>query len=51
MLCDDERPELKEIYGDCAATFKAWNSESLSRESALVAVARLISGGMGGGAA
>jgi len=32
MLCDDERPELRDVYGDCAATFRAWDSDSLQKE-------------------
>lgn len=32
MLCDDERSELRDVYGDAAATFKAWNGTSLERE-------------------
>ncbi len=32
MLCDDERPELQEVYRDSAATFKAWDSASLEKE-------------------
>jgi hypothetical protein len=32
MLCDDERPELCDVYGETAATFRAWNSASLERE-------------------
>lgn len=32
MLCDDERPEIHEVYGDSAATYKAWDSASLERE-------------------
>lgn len=31
MLSDDERPELRDIYGDAAATFKAWDSADLER--------------------
>lgn len=32
MLCDDERPEIRDVYGDSAATFRAWNSDDLSRQ-------------------
>lgn len=32
MLCDDERPELYDVYGESAATFRAWDSASLERE-------------------
>jgi len=32
MLCDDDRPEVRDIYGDSAATFAAWNSASLEKE-------------------
>lgn len=31
MLCDDERAELFDVYGDSAATFRAWDSTSLER--------------------
>jgi len=29
MLCDDERPELFDVYGESAATFRAWDSADL----------------------
>lgn len=32
LLSDDDRPELRDVYGDSAATFTAWNSASLERE-------------------
>lgn len=32
MLCDDERPELLDVYGDAAATFKAGDSADLRRQ-------------------
>lgn len=32
MLCDDERPELRDVLGDAAATFRAWDRASLRRE-------------------
>lgn len=32
MLCDDERSELFDVYGDSAAPFRAWDSASLERE-------------------
>jgi hypothetical protein len=32
MLIDDERPEVRDVYGDSAATFRAWDSASLRRE-------------------
>lgn len=32
MLCDDERAEIFEVLGEAAATFRAWDSKSLSRE-------------------
>jgi spore maturation protein CgeB len=32
MLCDDERPELWDVYGESAATFRAWNSADLERQ-------------------
>ena len=32
MLSDDERPELREVYGESAATFKAWDSADLERQ-------------------
>jgi spore maturation protein CgeB len=31
MLSDDDRPELHDIYGDSAATFRAWDASDLSR--------------------
>jgi spore maturation protein CgeB len=33
MLCDDERPELREVYGACAATFRAWDSADLAKQA------------------
>lgn len=32
MLCDDERAEAAEVYGDSVALFDAWSSVSLERE-------------------
>lgn len=32
LLSDDERPELRDVYGDSAATFKAWDSDDLERQ-------------------
>lgn len=32
MLCDDERSEIHEVYGDAAATFRAWDSADLARQ-------------------
>ena len=32
MLCDDERPELREVYGEAAATFRAWDSADLDKQ-------------------
>ena len=32
MLSDDERPEIHDVYGDAAATFKAWDSADLERQ-------------------
>jgi hypothetical protein len=32
LLSDDERPELFDVYGESAATFKAWDGASLERE-------------------
>lgn len=32
MLCDDERPELQDVYGDSAATFRAWDRDDLIRQ-------------------
>lgn len=32
MLCDDERAELRDVYGDSAATFRAWDREDLRRQ-------------------
>lgn len=32
MLCDDERPELFDVLGDSAATFRAWDRDDLSRQ-------------------
>lgn len=32
MLCDNERAEAAEVYGDSVALFDAWNSASLERE-------------------
>lgn len=32
MLCDDERPELLDVYGEAAASYRAWDSASLERE-------------------
>lgn len=32
MLCDDERPELRDVFGDSAATFRAWDSADLERQ-------------------
>jgi len=31
MLCDDERPELWDVYGEATATFRAWDSADLAR--------------------
>jgi spore maturation protein CgeB len=31
-LSDDERPELFDVYGDSAATFKAWDAADLERQ-------------------
>lgn len=33
MLCDDERPEIWDIYGESAATFRAWDSADLARQA------------------
>lgn len=32
LLSDDERPEIRDIYGDAAATFRAWDSADLERQ-------------------
>lgn len=32
MLCDDDRPELFDVFGDSAATFRAWDSADLERQ-------------------
>lgn len=32
MLCDDERTEGREVFGDAFASFRAWDSASLERE-------------------
>ena len=32
MLCDDERPELRDVYGESAATFRAWDAADLERQ-------------------
>lgn len=32
MLCDDDRPELAEVFGESAATFRAWDSADLERQ-------------------
>jgi spore maturation protein CgeB len=32
LLSDDERPELIDVYGDSAATFKAWDAADLERQ-------------------
>ena len=32
MLCDDERPEVFDVFGESVATFKAWDSDDLSRQ-------------------
>lgn len=32
MLCDDSRPELTEVFGDSAATFRAGDSADLARQ-------------------
>ena len=32
MLCDDERPEVWDVYGDAAATFRAWDSADLEKQ-------------------
>ena len=32
MLCDDDRPEVRDVYGDSAATFRAWDSADLERQ-------------------
>jgi hypothetical protein len=32
MLSDDERPELTDVYGESAATYKAWDSADLERQ-------------------
>lgn len=32
MLCDDERPEIHEVYGDSAATYAAWDSNDLQQQ-------------------
>lgn len=33
MLSDDERPELADVLGDSAATFRAWDSDDLARQA------------------
>lgn len=33
LLSDDERPELRDIYGESAATFKAWDAADLERQT------------------
>ena len=33
MLCDDERPELREVYGEAAATFRAWDADDLAYQA------------------
>lgn len=30
MLCDDERPEIHDVYGESAATFRAWDRADLA---------------------
>lgn len=32
MLCDDDRPEIFDVLGESAATFRAWNSADLERQ-------------------
>ena len=32
LLSDDERPEIIDVYGDSAATFRAWDSADLERQ-------------------
>lgn len=32
MLSDDERPEIRDVYGESAATFRAWDAADLSRQ-------------------
>jgi spore maturation protein CgeB len=32
LLSDDERPEISDVYGEAAATFKAWDSADLERQ-------------------
>lgn len=32
MLCDDERPEIFDVLGDTAATFRAWDRADLRRQ-------------------
>lgn len=32
LLSDDERPELRDVFGDSAATFRAWDSADLERQ-------------------
>ena len=32
MFCDDERPELFDVLGDSAATFRAWDRDDPSRQ-------------------
>lgn len=32
LLSDDERPELRDVYGESAATFRAWDATDLERQ-------------------
>lgn len=32
LLSDDERPEIAEVFGDAAATFRAWDASDLERQ-------------------
>ena len=33
MLCDDERPELRDVFGGSAATFRAWDADDLAKQA------------------
>lgn len=33
LLSDDERPELRDVFGDSAATFRAWDAADLERQA------------------
>lgn len=33
MLCDDDRPELRDVFGDTVPTFRAWDADDLTRQA------------------